>query len=85
MNLRRSHLGVLADLLVHGVNGRLLEVCDVHRDLGHIGLLQVPAYSLDMLQAARLKSQHVKMVSFMSYLDLVLLFCFYYKKLNLVK
>jgi len=76
MNLRRSHLGVLADLLVHSVNGRLLEVCDVHRHLGHIGLLQVPADSLDMLQPARLKSQGINMVSFMIYLDLVLLFCF---------
>ena len=48
------YLGVLLDLLVDAVYGGHLVVGDVDRHLGHVGLLQVPADSLHLLETARL-------------------------------
>ena len=49
-----SHLGIFADFLVDNVDGRHLKVHDVDGHLGKIGLLQVPAESLYLLQTPRL-------------------------------
>lgn len=45
-----SDLGVPADLLVHGMQGRQLEVQDVDGHLSDVGLVQVPAHPLHLLQ-----------------------------------
>lgn len=45
-----SDLGVPADLLIHGVEGGQLVVQDVGGHLGDVGLVQVPANPLHLLQ-----------------------------------
>ena len=52
-----AHLGILADLLVDLVDGGDLVVGDVDGDLGHVGLLQVPADGLHLLKTAGLGTQ----------------------------
>ena len=55
-----SHLSILADFLIHRVDGGHFKVHDVDGHLGEVGLLEVPAQGLHLLQTARLEGDGAK-------------------------